>query len=134
MSSSPQPLYQSRPSGQRRHPVAALTSAAECSSTDVTWSGVRVGLAANSSAAAAVTCAAAYDVPSAGRNSGGPQIEYPWSTHVGRFAVSVRGSVEPIPTPGAAMSCETLSRIEKTGTEPSGASALTPITCGKAAG
>ena len=41
----------------------------------MTWSGESVGLLAISSAAAAETCAAAYEVPSALRNSGGPQTE-----------------------------------------------------------
>ena len=56
-------------------PVAALTSVAERSSSHVTWSAESEGRTAIRSAAAAETWAAAYEVPSAWRKSGGPQIE-----------------------------------------------------------
>jgi hypothetical protein len=75
-------------------PVAAFTSVAVRSSTFVNWSGVSVGRSASRTAAAAATCGAANEVPDACRNSSGPQSEYPWLTHVGRGAVSARGSVE----------------------------------------
>ena len=86
-------------------PVAALTSAAERSSSAVTCVGASDGRAAMSSAAAAETCAAAYDVPSAVAELGRPAAaSSPGRAQAGRFAVSARGSVETIPTPGAAMS------------------------------
>jgi len=59
-----------------------------------TWSGCSAGSSANKTAAAAVTCGAANEVPAACRNSSGPQSEYPWFWHSGRVAVRARGSVE----------------------------------------
>ena len=44
------------------------------------------------------------------------------------------GNVEKMPTPGAARSLKTASRFENVGTFPARVSALTPITCGSAAG
>ncbi len=60
---------------QRRQPLDGFASAAERSSSAATWSGVSVGFIAISSAAAPETSAAEYEVPSAERNSAGPQIE-----------------------------------------------------------
>ena len=53
---------------------------------------------------------------------------------LGRFPVSASGNVEKMPTPGAEMSLKTGSRFEKSATPPVRVSALTPITCGSAAG
>ena len=75
MLSLPQPLYKSRSGGQGLQPVAALTSSAKRVRMCPTWSGWSRGRAASRSAAAAATCGAAKDVPSALRYSSGPQIE-----------------------------------------------------------
>jgi hypothetical protein len=48
--------------------------------------------------------------------------------------VIVNGKVEKIPCPGAEMSLYIASRFEKSGTFPLRVSALTPTTCGSAAG
>src|SRR5581483_8102970 len=74
-SSSPHPLYGSRHWPHRRHPLPGVMSAAVRSSTAATWSGRSEGRDAISSAAVAETSAAAYEVPSAVRNSAGPQSE-----------------------------------------------------------
>ena len=73
-------------------------------------------------------------MPSADRYSSGPQLEYPCSTHAGNAAVNGSGNVDRISSPGAAMSLNCGSRFEKAGEPPVRLSALTPRTCGSAAG
>ena len=70
----------------------------------VTCSGCSCGRVPSRFAATAVACGAANDVPSGGRNSSVAQGVYPWSAHVARSAVSDRGNVERMSSPGAAMS------------------------------
>src|SRR5207237_6177596 len=111
-SSLPQPLSESRRSEQRAQPVAAFTSSALCSSSVVAWLFDSDGAVANSTAAAAVTCGAANDVPSGLRSSSGPQSEKPWSAQSGLGDVIASGSVEKIPEPGAERSLKTGSRFE----------------------
>ena len=75
-------------------PFDAFTSVAVRSRMLMTWSGCNAGFSAKRTAAAAVTCGAAKDVPAAWRNSSGPQSEYPWFWQRGRDEVSARGKVE----------------------------------------
>src|SRR5581483_9636103 len=134
-SSRPQPVNGSRPRAQSEQPSEAFASTAERSSSHETWSGVSVGSTPRSSAAAAETWGAANEVPTAFRYSNGPQSEYACPAHDGREASTrLRGTVERMATPGAAMSTYCASRFEKGGTPPSRPTALTPITCGSAAG
>src|SRR3954466_3949468 len=89
----------------------------------------------STSAAAAVAIGAENDVPSAWRNSNGPQSEYPWSSQAALVGlVTLNGRVEKMSEPGAEMSLCCVSRSENSGTLPVTSSALTPMTCGRAAG
>src|SRR4051812_49523627 len=89
----------------------------------------------STSAAAAVAIGAENDVPSAWRNSNGPQSEYPWSSQAALVGlVTLNGRVEKMSEPGAEMSLCCVSRSENSGRWPVTSSVLTPMTCGRAAG
>ena len=103
-SSRPQPDSESWPSAQPAQPVAGVWSAAAIRRIALTCSGRSVGRRLSSTAAAALTCGAAKDVPCAARYSSGPQLEYPCSEHDGYLAVRGRGRIERISWPGAARS------------------------------
>jgi len=103
-SSAPQPVNGSRPSAQDLHPEDAVASTAVRSMIAVTCSGRSSGRAPRRFAATAVACGAENDVPSGGRKSSVAQGVYPWSTHAARAAVSERGNVERMSSPGAATS------------------------------
>ena len=86
-------------------------------------------------AAAAVTCGVAKLVPSA------DAVLVRAAARVALLdalrdtsRVSVSGRVERMSSPGAAMSLNCGSRLENAGTPPRRLSALTPSTCGRAAG
>ena len=76
-----------------------------------TWSGVSEGSTPSRSAAAALTCGAANDVPIASRSSNGPQSEYA-SVQPESAATRFDGIVENMSSPGAATSTYTASRFE----------------------
>ncbi len=98
----------------------------------MTWSFVRSGRAAISSAAAALTCGAAKDVPSTVPS--GPTTSPAGASCDDPEAARSRGTVVRMPTPGAARSLNTPSRFEKRGVRVSGPIAETPSTWGSAAG
>ena len=86
---------------------------------EATWSGASPGRMPSTSAAAAVTIGAENDVPSAWRNSNGPQSEYPCSTQTLPVGfVTLNGRVEKMSEPGAEMSLYRVSRSENSGTLP----------------
>ena len=103
-----------------------------CSRIQITWVGVSSGWRASSTAAAALTCGAAnevpWTVPSAWIvNPGGASSDDP-------VGASERGTVVMMPTPGAAMSLKTGSEFENGAQASVGPTAETPITWRSAAG
>ena len=94
--------------------------------------GVSSGWRANSTAAAALTCGAANDVPSTVPSlpivtPGGASSDDP-------VGASARGTVVMMPTPGAAMSLKTESVFENGAQASAWVTAETPITWRRAAG
>ena len=111
----PQPVNESRPTGHAGQPVAGVASVALRSSTHSSWELESLGYSPSRSAAAAVTCGAANDVPIPSLNSDGPQFAYALfgPLHPGTEASTrLRGIVEKIGPPGAATSTNCLSRFE----------------------
>ena len=81
-----------------------------CSRIQITWLGVSSGWRASSTAAAALTCGAANDVPRTVPSApivmpGGASSDEP-------VGASERGTVVMMPSPGAAMSLNTGSVFE----------------------
>ncbi len=91
-----------------------LSSVAVRSSSHETWSGVSAGSTPMRSAAAAVTCGAANEVPRPSWNSDGPQSEYGIPAHpvIDGVDQAAAGMVEKIGPPGATMSTYWRSRFE----------------------